>query len=399
MQVYRGMKLSKQQIDQFESQTGQLMCTNGFFPCTKSRTDALALASTPTYRSDLVSVLFKIDCDADELVMDLSSLSTVVFDMMMTFRVQCVNHGQMTIIKLKTAGIDGKKIAEKYLFDHPEEKIESLLDQLFSIVEKPTDDELKAEEYIEQGDVNLALITYQRIQPVSPRILNIIGRLSLEKKFDHDYAFQCHSQAFKIQQENGDNTTDTLILLGKVHHFRQDYDQALETYRKALKNSSSNAEIFVAMSETYLQYRQYEQAIQYAEQALTLQENSKSCNEFTRAKTLALLGNIYQECGKLNKALDRYLQALNILEHLQPIDLFLLAEVLNNLGTIQQDLRVNNEALIYFERAVEIYKGILPHGHPERVSAEMDFERAKKYNRRHRSTELDNICVNFVENH
>lgn len=64
-----------------------------------------------------------------------------------------------------------------------------------------TSDESEAKKHLEQGNVDLALIAYKRIQPVSARILNIIGRLSAERKWDYDYAFQCHCQALQMQEQ------------------------------------------------------------------------------------------------------------------------------------------------------------------------------------------------------
>ena len=63
-----------------------------------------------------------------------------------------------------------------------------------------TAEEIKAQKYAEQGDVNMALITYQRIQPVTVRILNAMGQLSADRKGDYDYALQCHQQALKLQE-------------------------------------------------------------------------------------------------------------------------------------------------------------------------------------------------------
>ena len=132
-QVYRGMKLSSELLSKFEAHIGQVMCTSGFFPCTKSRTNALTIASLPTYRSDFQPVLFKIDCDASSSLTELSMKHMsplVVFDICMVFRIVYVNRGQMSIIKMKTAGDIGKKIALNYLEKHPNEKIQSLIDEL-----------------------------------------------------------------------------------------------------------------------------------------------------------------------------------------------------------------------------------------------------------------------------
>ena len=58
------MKLSNELVDIFEAHTGQLVCANGFFVCTKARNMELQTAASPGYRTDLVSVLFKVDFDA-----------------------------------------------------------------------------------------------------------------------------------------------------------------------------------------------------------------------------------------------------------------------------------------------------------------------------------------------
>lgn len=64
-----------------------------------------------------------------------------------------------------------------------------------------SDEEMKAEKYVEQGDIDLALISYQRIQPATARILNIIGQLCANKKGDYNYALKCHQQALTLQKE------------------------------------------------------------------------------------------------------------------------------------------------------------------------------------------------------
>ncbi len=60
---------------------------------------------------------------------------------------------------------------------------------------------MKAHRYAEKGEIERAIAAYQRIQPVTARILNAIGQLSAEKKGDYDYAIQCHTQALKMQEE------------------------------------------------------------------------------------------------------------------------------------------------------------------------------------------------------
>ena len=140
-QFYRGMKLSNEILDRFESHVGQLVCTGGFFPCAKSRTNAINVASIPAYRPDLSPVLFKINCDVSSLYTEIEnrySSPMIVFDICTTFRIVYINRGPMTVIKMKTAGENGKKIAKDYLEQHKDETIQSLLDELMIPPKPPT---------------------------------------------------------------------------------------------------------------------------------------------------------------------------------------------------------------------------------------------------------------------
>lgn len=132
-QFYRGMKLPNSMLEQFEAHVNQLVCANGFFPSTRSRASALALASLPAYRPDLLPVLFKIDCDPSTSFVELTDKnpsSIVAFNIDTTFTIVYVNRGPMTVIKMKAAGEQGKKIAVEYLQQHKDKQIYELLDEL-----------------------------------------------------------------------------------------------------------------------------------------------------------------------------------------------------------------------------------------------------------------------------
>lgn len=140
-QVYRGMKLSSELLDKFENHIDQLVCTNDFFSCTKSRTHALTSASLPSYRPDLLPVFFKIDCDTSSPFTEITMKNSpplIVFDACIAFRIIYVNRGPMSIVKMKTANDAGKKIALNYLDTHKDETIQSVLDDLLKPPKPPT---------------------------------------------------------------------------------------------------------------------------------------------------------------------------------------------------------------------------------------------------------------------
>ncbi|CAF3308764.1 unnamed protein product [Rotaria socialis] len=421
-QVYRGMKLSNELLAKFETHVGQVICTSGFFPCTKSRKNALTLASLPAYRPDLQPVLFKVDCDASSLFIEIpnkNSSPKIAFDVCTTFRIVYVNRGPMSIIKLKTTGEAGKKFALDYLENHPNETIQSLVDELLKPLKPPTPpppplppprprtatlsppriptpppqpksadlpisaDEMKAQKYVEQGDIDLALINYRRIQPTTARILNAIGLLCADKKGDYNYALQCHQQALKLQEESNEDISDTLTYLGNVYHSRGELDLTLEHHRRALtlRQKDPTTETvalvsnFIGVAKCHLARREHSEAINNAERALALQEVLVPLNEASIGATLILLGNIYQDSGDNIRALEMCTKALPLLERTVSDGSSILAELFFKLGTMQSSLGALTDAQRSLERSYKIYKRLVPRGHEDRMLAENELRR------------------------
>lgn len=66
---------------------------------------------------------------------------------------------------------------------------------------KVSSNEIQAEEHLARGEFDFALTAYRRIKPVSPRILNLIGQIYMEKLNDNESALVCYIQALKMQGE------------------------------------------------------------------------------------------------------------------------------------------------------------------------------------------------------
>ncbi|CAF1277038.1 unnamed protein product [Rotaria magnacalcarata] len=410
-QVYRGMKLSSELIDSFETHIDQLVCMNGFFMCTKSRNIELQLAASPGYRSDLSSVLFKIDFDASapiaEVKMEHGS-TIVVFDIATSFRVVCVNRGLMSIIKMKIASDEGKKLAADHKEKHKGKTIKILLDEL-SIQRKPptpplvssiqstspasnidvrnvptkvgnseiSEHEVEARKCLKHGDVDGAIRAYRRIRPMSIRIIKLIGRLFADEKHEYDNALECYEQAFKIQEEvkrietdqqGEEDMGDTLSRLGLIHYHRSEYDLALKYHMRALPlyesaqiyDSSLIATCLTNISNVYQAQSELHKALDYAQRAWTLCESYEYENDMIVAKSLVLLANIHHHLGDDGQALKVGTRALTLLEHTRPSSLSQTAELLNTLGLIQMNLGDLSEARHYFERSLKIYSHIAP---------------------------------------
>ncbi|CAF3502135.1 unnamed protein product [Rotaria sp. Silwood1] len=410
-QVYRGMKLSNELVDMFETHTGELVCVNGFFTCTKSRNIELQSAASPGYRSDLSSVLFKIDFDASsrfaEVAMENGS-TIVIFDVATIFRVVCVNRGSMSIIKLKTASDEGKKLALEYKEKNKGKTIKILLDELSAPSKSPTpppsspptttvearnelthisnsqisEDELEAKKYLKRGDIDRAILAYRRIRPLSVRILKLIGQLSADEKQDYDTAIECYRQALKMQEEAGEDIVDTLSRLGTVYHHCGDYESALQYHNRALslyesthpRDLNSMATSLTKISNAHRAHKEFKEALDYAQRAWTLCESCESENDTIVAKSLALLTNIHHDLGDDAQALKLGTRALILFERTRSSNPSQSAELLNTLGLAQMNLGELSEARHYFERALKIYSHIAPLEQTESAKTEKNLQ-------------------------
>lgn len=138
-ELYRGMKLSNDLLEQLTNHTGKLICPQAYFFWIKSKMTALKFASSTNYRTDLNPVLFKISCEPSSPVGEIStndSPTQIVFDLYSVFRVIYVNRGPVSTVRLELADEDARSIVRGYRTKHKSETIQSLLDQLF-IVQKP----------------------------------------------------------------------------------------------------------------------------------------------------------------------------------------------------------------------------------------------------------------------
>jgi hypothetical protein len=134
------MKLTNEVLDKLGKHTGKLICPKDFLTCTKSRKGALAIASSLDHRSDLMPVLFKINCDSSVAIAELSMKDSVVinvFDMFTVFRVKYVNRGPVSVIKIEPADEDGRSLAREYRKKHDSESVQNLLDQLLAPSKPP----------------------------------------------------------------------------------------------------------------------------------------------------------------------------------------------------------------------------------------------------------------------
>jgi tetratricopeptide (TPR) repeat protein len=64
-----------------------------------------------------------------------------------------------------------------------------------------SDNEIKAQDLVNRGEIDEAITIYQSMEPVSAHVLNIIGVLYAEQKGDYNSAINYYERALQIQEE------------------------------------------------------------------------------------------------------------------------------------------------------------------------------------------------------
>jgi tetratricopeptide (TPR) repeat protein len=135
------------------------------------------------------------------------------------------------------------------------------------------------------------------------------------------------------------------------------------------------ANSFFGIANAYWGQENLSEALNYAQQALTLNESIESGNDSNIAANLAILANISHKSGDDIRALELAKRALVLLERCLSPDSPALAPILNNIGTIQVGVGLFNDALLTFIRVLRICEKTLPEGHPKRVAIGNNIQR------------------------
>jgi len=420
--VYRGAKLSSEELDKLKENKGKLISTNGFLSTSRLRAPALAFAKKPTKRTDAAPVLFEIKCDVQQLgdaiifadiaqFSDYQNEQEVLFDLSASFRLETIQHdGQVWLIKMSASG-EGQAITQDYIETARHEMEERSVAIMFGRLMCQMGEYEKSQKYFEQllvdpNDEDLAWIEFNigralhyknkwkeartyydraqdRMMSVDPPrikesayVLNSIGTV-LQAQEEYDKALDFHHRALEIYMKcYSDDYPDvaySLHSIGCVLHIQGLYDKALEFHQRALTvrekhYHADHPEIARSLNNigNVLSIQgKYKQALECFQRALNIREKYYPANHPDIAYSLNNIGNVLDNQGKHDEALDHYQRALNIREKNYPTDHPDIASSLSNIGNILHKQEQYDKALDHYQRAVTIREKYYPNGHAE----------------------------------
>lgn len=386
VRLYRGLKMSKAEIEQMRANEGALISMNGFFSTSRDIEQAVHFATKPSQRQEVVGVLLEIEGNVESNKMifaDIAEFSAfpeekeVLFDLATVFKIVNIQYDT------------GKKLWVMQLNGKTSLRFPAVITSMSPTgIDKSS---YKVNEYIknigkDSEENNFTLLFGRLVRPSAPSVRFHALALAALQMYDMGEYSKSEKYFKRILQNLPQNHPDVPKIyfhLGRVCYLRGLYQPALKYYEDALavqrrqiapeKQSLDIARTLHNIGNIYLDQKQTKKALEFYEEALEMKRAKLAdCSESPSiATTLSSIATIHRREGRLNDALSLYQQAYEMKKLALPAEHPSIADSLNNLGIVYEDLDEHEQALACYEKSLGIKEKALPASHPS-ISATLN---------------------------
>lgn len=339
VKLYRGLKLTKGEIEKYRTNIGSLISTNGFLSTSRNSDLAVAFALKSSKRSvDVLPTLFVIEADVrlDHAVFaDISSLSVypeeeeILFDIGCAFKISEVSFDQtrnLWIIQMKLTN-EGRQIVETYIEANRREMEKGNLFLIFGLL------------LTEMGQYDHAQVYFENL----------------------------------LSSNTVDDRASIYTNIGRVKHLKGLYDQALENFQivydlQRKQNSTSELDFARTMNNlglVYMEQKKYDLAFDYLFQVINIYDKHPEADRLLIASAHNAIGVVYSARFHYSQALKYLFSAMKIYEEYLPtIDHPLMAVNYNSIGLVHYYMKEYQQSFEYCSKAYRIREKVLPVHHP-----------------------------------
>ncbi|CAF0897422.1 unnamed protein product [Didymodactylos carnosus] len=415
--LYRGLKVDEEEFLILKQNEGNLISTNGFLSTSRCRNVALAFATKPTQRTNVISILYEIECnvkDTESIVFaDIAKFSDytceqeVMFDLGTTYRIVSIREDteqKLWIIKMKATD-EGAAVAREYIELNRKQNLDETAviimfgkllarmgkyDQSLKYFHNLLDNHLTRDEDIAviynyigtvhqyKGDFDKGLENFERAYNLmmnstpQPRIkdsakpLRNMGNISYERA-QYDKALELYIQALEIFEMHYGNehieTALTLNSIGLVYHKRGHYVRSLDYHEKSLRIKqkqlpSAHCDIATSLmniGSVYRKMNEFNRSLEYYQKSLEMKKKLLPPEHIAIAASLMYIADVFSDQGQLNRSLEYYFQALKMQEKIfEPNGHTSIAQSLNNIGRVYQTMNKLDQALDYYQKSLDM---------------------------------------------
>ncbi|CAF4481319.1 unnamed protein product [Rotaria sp. Silwood2] len=375
--LYRGVRLSSDEVKKLESKVGKLLSTNGYVSTSLSKDAALIFTGSSNNKEE-ENVLFEIEYDFGKVksivVASIAHLSKCrdeqefLFDLDAAFLLQSVTRNlssNMVLVKM-TAVDEGSELAKEYIEEHRKLMSHGSIVILFGYLLAEIGEYDKCQQYFDcllknPNREDLSFIYYY---------LGVVKYYQGNYESALNYYQDSYNRLIKAVPSREGASSFVLNDIGSIYKIRGQYDTALDYFLRALKISETYSNYYIManilgnIGNIYRIKGDYDSALSYQIQCLHIREHNLPSVHKEIAKALTNIAVIYSDKDELNKALEYHQRSLKMNEQCLPAEHENIASSLNHVANALNNQGKFDDALNYYMRALKIRKKTFPNGHP-----------------------------------
>ncbi|CAF2612950.1 unnamed protein product [Rotaria sp. Silwood2] len=394
LMLYRGLHMEPEELKTLKQNEGSLISTNGFLSTSRSKNVALKFAKKSSKRSDIVPVLYEIECniqDSDSIIFaDIIEFSVyvneseILFDLGSTFEIISVKEDfrlNLWLIKLRASN-KGTNIAKEFVEFNRKEEEETSIELIFGRLLADMGQYDQALKYFQ----NLLIDDHTKNDDIA-KINNLIGTIYYDKG-DFKQALQYYELAYNLMMNDKPirmkDSAKPLTNIGLFYHRKGQYDRAYELYMKSLaiyniyygREHIKSTKILINIGNIYTETRKHNHAMQYYQKVLDIQKQYLPSYHIDIAMTLNNIAVVYHKLNDLDRASEYYEQSLNMKQKVLPPDHKDIIVTRNNITKINRrkyylQFAVNTQPMQKFEVQPALQdapmKCIITHFYPDNL--------------------------------
>ena len=378
--VYRGQGLSIEDFNELQKSKGGLLSFNSFLSTSRSRTVSLKFAGNALKQTETVGILFKMSIDtsisstpfaAVDGISDYDAEKEILFSMHTVFRIRESNRIDNTNLLYQV---------DLELTANDDEQLRNLTKRISQEVTGPTGWGrlgsllLKIDQFNKAEEVYLTLLEQTSSQRYRAHYYSQLGFIK-DHQDDYNKALDYYKKALEIEQKI--YPTDHRIFstsynnIGGVYHSMKQYSKALLCYEKdleiSLKTRSSDdhhlAVLYNNIGTVCDRMNEYSKALMFYQKVLKIELKTHPDNHPTLITTYSNIAGTFCSIGDHAKAIPIYQKSLDICENSLPPNHHLSAICHGNISGAYIGIREYTKALSHLQRALQIYQHSLPPDH------------------------------------
>ncbi|CAF1448532.1 unnamed protein product [Adineta steineri] len=384
LKLYRGVKYTKDEIENLKDSNGHLILTNGFFSTSHDIKVAEIYAGITEMnpygnKNDFESIVFEIDYNTNmhstTIVADITCYSQFrdeeefLFDLGTVFQIENISYNQERkcwICKMMPSN-KGSEIAREYLkFQRNEmnnEKLNTFV--LFGNLLYDMGEYIKCRNYFQN------LLTHQSMQDSSNitdiytglgRALIGIGQVDLSQKYFQD----AYDLSLTIES-SPDRRAKILSRIGDTYSFQGKFNDALNYYFKGLKLLRKDTEnrlliiyLLIKIAEVYYDKGQDDLSLAYTKKSYKYLENLAPEDHPYMTAYYNNMCMVHYHKGSYDLALYYQIKAYENRKNIIPADNHMFFSVnINNTGKCYYKKYEYDQAMKYFQKGLDIARKVL----------------------------------------